>query len=649
MLCLLLLLCPLSWGRGGGGCFEQGTLIQTPGGEMPIELLRVGDEVCGGTGPARVEAIVQVEPAEYLEIQAGGRMIHVTTEHPFQIAAGVFQTAERRFAQAERIPAQLPAYNLLVSPGGTFVVSGLIVHNKGCFLPETPILKADGTRVPISQLRICDALLAFTSEGVVVHTTVRNILTHDVEEYLVVTTDRLSVRVTMEHPFYVGQGIFKTIEALRAGDTIYAFDGVGLAPQSIVSIQRIHQSTRVYNLQTDQPNTFFANGIAVHNKGGGGGGGGFGGGGGGHYGGGGYPMSDADARVFLIDCWGRYFCGDHRQPMCSSHRAAKDENLDFCYSRPSIELKAAKTRKLLEFIARVDPTFTEEGLRQLATATFNKLQECWQAREYAEMEPLLMPDLYRQHCSQLASLERNHEINLIELLRVTHVDIVNVRYPQKAGQREFTALITAVARDYYIDDRTRGFLRGDDSPVMFQEFWTFHLHEGKWLLREIEQTRESDALRTENFFEPFTDQGVERVYGETAGQSGPAGPWLEKGVETKAMRIERMLNFLVQTDKLWDRTAMVERARQIFMNVLLAREATDVNALNDADLLPGIAAALRDEITARKASGDGLNIAIFACARWNWCWCEILTIGPGTNLWPASRPMPGGLSLRAGW
>ena len=68
------------------------------------------------------------------------------------------------------------------------------------------------------------------------------------------------------------------------------------------------------------------------------------------------------------------------------------------------------------------------------------------------------------------------------------------------SEREFAALITASARDYYLDDRTQEFLRGDDAPASFQEFWTFQRLNGAWLLREIEQSRESDALKDENFF-----------------------------------------------------------------------------------------------------------------------------------------------------
>ena len=697
-----------AFGRGGGGCFEEGTPVLTPAGGVPIEQLHVGDAVVGG----RVAAITRVEPFEYLEVAPG---VHVTAEHPFQIAPGIFRTAERVFPDARHVEAHRLAYNLLVSPGGTFVAAGFVVHNKGCFLPDTPILRADRTRVAISAVRVGDKLLAFDDRGAIVTATVRNVLIHDVEEYLVVRTDQIELRVTAEHPFYVGDGTFKTLEALRIGDAVIAFDGHGFSPQRIVGVERIRKRTRVYNLQTDAPNTFFANGIAVHNKGGGcfpartliltprgevpienlmpgdvvstgqggttvveatfmtrapvlsvetdvgtlrttaehpllcadgrfrlagdlshgdrlpgatirqcitgpdelmynlrvgaphtfvadgfvvhnKGGGGFGGGGF-HGGGGG---GSGDPAVFLI------IAGFVVVVLISKALGAKkeaDENLDFVYSPTAVAAKAEKTRKLLEFIAKTDPAFREENLQQRVTETFVKLQEYWQAREYGPMQPLMMPDLYAEHCAQLDGLRRNHEINMIDDLKVEKVDIVNVRYTQKENQREFTALITASARDYYVDDRDRHFLRGDDGPAQFQEFWTFHRQDGQWLLREIEQTRESDVLKEENFFEPFTDKGVEQVYGKTAAQEGPAGPWLEKSVEAKATKIDHLLNFLVQTDKLWDRQAMLERARQVFTHVMLAREAGDSTAVPDGELFPAVALDLRQQIGKQRAAG----------------------------------------------
>jgi predicted lipid-binding transport protein (Tim44 family) len=191
---------------------------------------------------------------------------------------------------------------------------------------------------------------------------------------------------------------------------------------------------------------------------------------------------------------------------------------------------------------------------------------------------------------------RNREINRIENLQVQKVDLVNVRYTEKPNQREFTALISASARDYYVEEATGKFIRGDKAAARFQEFWTFQRLDQRWLLREVEQSGESDYLKDENFAEMLTDQNLQGIYAKAAGKEGEAGPWLEKGVEEKATRIERMLNFLAQTDKLWDRQQMQERARQVFLRVYLARESGDPGQTPAEDLFPAAADSLRNQL-----------------------------------------------------
>ena len=115
-----------------------------------------------------------------------------------------------------------------------------------------------------------------------------------------------------------------------------------------------------------------------------------------------------------------------------------------------------------------------EPLRKMAEATFVMLQQCWTDRNYEPMRLLLMPDLFQTHSLQLAAMVRQHEINVIGDLRVDRIDFVNVRYTFKEEQREFTALITATACDYYIDDRTRLRLRGDTAPAQFQDSGRFN-------------------------------------------------------------------------------------------------------------------------------------------------------------------------------
>ncbi len=281
--------------------------------------------------------------------------------------------------------------------------------------------------------------------------------------------------------------------------------------------------------------------------------------------------------------------------------------MDFVYDPSAVARKAAKTRKLLEFLARQDSSVAPDALIAKTRTTFTELEQCWERRSYEPMKPLLMPDLYAQHAAELAGMVHNHEINRIEGLEILTIDLVGVRYTDDPNSREFTALVTARARDYYVDDRTGSFLRGDRAPATFQEFWTFHWHQDGWLLRDIEQSRESDVLGEENFVETLTEQQIQNIYREAASAGGPAGPWLEKEVETKATRISRLLNFLVQTDPLWNQQLMRERARQVFTAVYLAQESGDPGAVPENVLFPAVAQHLREELQTRREKGIGVE------------------------------------------
>ena len=716
----------IAFARGGGGCLAAGTAIGTPGGAVSIEQVQAGDlvlaEYHGSLRTIPVSDVLKVRADEIYELAACGSLLRATAEHPVAIAPGVFRQVsqlsqgdtvlcarENRIVpeavtSLRRVGVSLDVYNLLVSRGGTYLADGMVVHNKGCFLPDTRIRRDDGTETPISRIQAGDRLLSFDTTGAIVPATVRKILTHEVDEYRIVRTDRMVLHVTEEHPFSIGKGIFKTVEALRPGDMVYGFDGAGWSGQTIQSIETVREKTRVWNVQTDAPHTYFANGIAVHNKGGGcfpkgtliktpegtkpieqiasgdrviaisengtpaavrvssthattsplvvlqtergqlittgehplrsatgeflpagtiaagdrlavwrkgmlkrttvvdahplpketavynltveqpntfvadgfvvhnkgGGGGGFRSSGGSRSGGGqGRPMTAQEVKWFFIVVGG--FAGILIFAYAKQKPAGGE--LDHLYSRSDIANKSEKTAKLLQFIAKQDASLDPSVLTKQTNKTFLLLQKCWQEREYGPMKPLLMPDLFADHLRQIEGMRRNHEINMLEGLTVDAVDLVNVRYTLKESEREYTALITATARDHYLDDRTRLERRGDDAPAQFQEFWTFQYFGNAWLLREIEQTAESDILSEDNYFEQFTDKAMGQVYGETAGAEGPEGPWLEGEAGDKEQRIERLLNHLVRTDKVWARNRMLLTARSTFLGVMTAWES----------------------------------------------------------------------------
>lgn len=501
------------------------------------------------------------------------------------------------------------ALRLSVLAWGLAVGQAVARGGGGCFAANTPVLLADGSEVPIQSIQPGERLLAFDSAGVITTATVRVVLVHDGCEVDELTAGDSSLRATPGHPFSVGSGVFRTVAELHPGDRIFRLGPMGLRAESITRIDRLPQPARVYNLCTDPPHTYFAGGFAVHNKGGGGGGG-HGGGGhssGGFHGGGGHHGGHSSGGgggsgpgMFMLLIFGVFMA----VVIIKSARAkgSQGEDLDYCYSAGAVAAKAGKTAKLLAFLAREDPGMQPVDLQATVRGAFVQLQTCWTARDYAPMQPLMMADLYASHCTQIAGMKRNHETNIIADLEVLRIDLVHVRYMLKVDQSAFTALITARARDFYQDDRTGAFVRGDAAAATFQEFWTFQRQGVRWLLREIEQTRESDVLKEENFVEMFTDQQVRQVYADAADSTGPAGPWMGGALENKTTRTERLLNFLSQIDRHWKQDEMLERARQVYTRVKMAEESGDARSAA-ADLFPDAAARLQAELAARQARG----------------------------------------------
>jgi hypothetical protein len=178
-----------------------------------------------------------------------------------------------------------------------------------------------------------------------------------------------------------------------------------------------------------------------------------------------------------------------------------------------------------------------------------------------------------------------------------------LRYTAKEYGRFFTSLITADARDYYIDDRNNNFLRGDKTPQKFQEFWIFKLVNGKWLLDEIEQTAESDELTKEDFVEQFTDNTVSQIYGEDISNVGPKGPVIPDPVVDKGNKIMRMINFLGETDSMWNVSRMEISSSLAFIKVYQAWAMSDPSLLTDEYISQDMIKNLTLIINEKKSEG----------------------------------------------
>jgi len=126
-------------------CFVSGTLVRTPAGEVPIESLKVGDDVIDIHGDTvqvvrlytdEVGALVQLTDEQ-------GTQTGVTPEHPF-FALDMVSTIEAgQLVKGQRLPlnktltsvkafkGRFTVHNLEVSGSNSFQADGYAVHNKG--------------------------------------------------------------------------------------------------------------------------------------------------------------------------------------------------------------------------------------------------------------------------------------------------------------------------------------------------------------------------------------------------------------------------------------------------------------------------------------------------------------------------------------
>ncbi|PIQ67849.1 hypothetical protein COV92_00850 [Candidatus Uhrbacteria bacterium CG11_big_fil_rev_8_21_14_0_20_41_9] len=145
---------------------------------------------------------------------------------------------------------------LLTIPGGA--------EGGGCFLGETQITMADGSKKNIENIEAGDMILTRLSEksNTLVPGRVLETFEHYVSEYMIING---SLKVTPVHKVYMNGG-WQVIGNAEVGDILINSEGF---PVRIDSIEWKHEPVYVYNFHVETYHTYLANDIYVHNDKGG--------------------------------------------------------------------------------------------------------------------------------------------------------------------------------------------------------------------------------------------------------------------------------------------------------------------------------------------------------------------------------------------
>ena len=128
-----------------------------------------------------------------------------------------------------------------------------------CFVPGT-IVSSPGGGKKIEDIKVGDEVSSFANDKIV-NSSVSQIYKAQRDFYYKLTAgDRegrpYEVKVTAEHPFYIGSGKFEQVQNLKIGDRVYVEENGGLVAKQVTSNTRIDEKTDVYNMSVDNTNTY---------------------------------------------------------------------------------------------------------------------------------------------------------------------------------------------------------------------------------------------------------------------------------------------------------------------------------------------------------------------------------------------------------
>jgi predicted lipid-binding transport protein (Tim44 family) len=170
--------------------------------------------------------------------------------------------------------------------------------------------------------------------------------------------------------------------------------------------------------------------------------------------------------------------------------------------------KSTRTTRLLSLLARTDPLFDPEPLRERVQQFFCQVQQCWEARQPGSVRDGMTPEAFTRYEELVSAMRLNHEVNRIEDLQVRRIEYVYVASPPDGERPQFTALITFEAKAHFIHETSGAYLRGAVENTCYQELWTFQRSDNAWLLHEVKASRDSTLLHAPNKVAGLTDEEV---------------------------------------------------------------------------------------------------------------------------------------------
>ena len=193
-----------------------------------------------------------------------------------------------------------------------------------------------------------------------------------------------------------------------------------------------------------------------------------------------------------------------------------------------IKNRCAATWSALNFLGKADDWWDPKLMIEFATQAFEAVKAGIEVRSTKKMAKRLTDECLDEIRAEIKKLAKRGEVHVLDKLEITEIQLVHFEAPASKTRHTFTALISAVSRNFYKDEKTGEVLRGDKKVYETQEFWRFRRAKDFWLVKRIREAGDMDmVLEHKNVMTPkdmaaFSKKADEAHLREFAEKSGGA-------------------------------------------------------------------------------------------------------------------------------
>ena len=156
--------------------------------------------------------------------------------------------------------------------------------------------------------------------------------------------------------------------------------------------------------------------------------------------------------------------------------------------------RLAATLAALKYLAKKDDWWDPKNMSLFVERAFKSVKLAIETRSTKKIRDLITESCLEKLKGQIANLKADKELHIYGKPDIDGIEIVHFDAVGNRTSHSFTALVSAVSKDFIQSEKTGEVLKGDRKYYEYQEFWRFQRTRDMWLVDQIRTSSDMDVI-----------------------------------------------------------------------------------------------------------------------------------------------------------